>query len=156
MIITYLKDFLHSFLFYSTIWCLLNKSSTDCTSYCMYYILRHGRIMVSKEVQITNMETNKQKLVSTNYSGSYFSHPASHPTGLLHGLTGYPTGTKQRMQWNPKVRQCVKHSPWKAAWHGSDKVDKVVTWDCTYNRISSLGCVHTADIQANERTNYND
>ncbi len=67
--------------------------------------------MVSNWVQITNMKINKQQLVSTNYNGSYFSHAARHPIGLLHGLTGYTTGSQQRMQWDPKVRQCVKQSP---------------------------------------------
>lgn len=57
------------------------------------------------------MKINKQQLVSTNYNGSYFSHAARHPIGLLHGLTGYTTGSQQRMQWDPKVRQCVKQSP---------------------------------------------
>lgn len=38
-------------------------------------------------------------------------HAARHPAGLLHGLTGYSTGTQQRMPWSPKVRQSVKQSP---------------------------------------------
>lgn len=125
----------------STKWCLLNKSFTDCSSYCSFYIfylfsgtywhlpsptethnvpwieygwhgkLSYGRIMVSRQVQITNMKINKQQPVSTNYNVSYFSHAARHSTGLLHGLTGYTTGMQQRVQCNPQLRNCVKQSP---------------------------------------------
>lgn len=60
---------------------------------------------------------------------------------------------KQRLQWNPKVRQCVKLSPERQPDKG-DEVDKVETWDCPYNRISSLGSVHT--VEASDKTRYSD
>lgn len=94
-------------------------------------------------MQITNMKIIKQQQVSTNYNGSYLSHAARHPTGLLHGLTDYTISMQQRMQWNPKVRQRVKKSPERQPDMGQTKWTRWKHETC--NRISSLGCVHTTE-----------